>query len=156
MADYTVTAANVVASAYAVRLAPNLIQPTAQTITSFRPGINVAGAAITAGQPVYQNPATGDFFPADANGTSPLYKVIGIAENTAGIGQPVSIITEDPNFTPGITTLVIGDVVIVSATAGGLTEAANKASGWFVSVVMVAYSTTQAVLKIIRADAAKV
>ncbi len=155
MADYTVTAANVLASTSAIRLPPNLITPTAQTLTSFRPGVNIAGASITAGQPVYQHPATGDFWPADANGASPLYKVIGIAENSAAAGQPLNIVTDDPFFTPGITTLLIGDIVIASSTVGGVTEAGSKTAGDKVTVLGVAYSTTQMVLKIIRSDVAK-
>lgn len=152
MADYTVVAANVIASTSAIRFEPNTFTGLA---TGAKPNINVCGAAITAGQPVSQDPDTSLFYPADANALTPLYKVIGIAENSAGIGQPISIVIEDPYFTPGITALAIGDIVIVSNTSGGLVESAGKASGWFVSVVMVAYSTTQVKLKIIRTDVAK-
>lgn len=151
MADYSVTAANVLASSSASRFEPN---STIGLATGARPHINVAGAAITAGQPVCQDPATSFFYPADANGADPLYKVIGIAENSAGAGQPVSIVTEDPFFTPGCT-MLIGDVIIVSGTVGRICEAADKASTWCTSVLGAAYSTTQMKLKIIRTDVPK-
>lgn len=149
--DYTVTAASVLASSSAIRFEPNSLVGLA---TGARPNINVAGAAITAGQPIAQDPATSLFYPADANGADPLYKVIGIAENAAAIGQPVSIVTEDPYFTPGCPMLV-GDIIVLSATAGRVCPATDIASGWFAAFLMVAYSTTQAKLKIVRVDVAK-
>jgi hypothetical protein len=152
MADYVQTAASVAASAQAVRL-----QPTPAWIANASgvatPNLFLAGATITAGQPVYQG-TDGLIYPADANGADPLYKVIGLAENGAGINQPVSIVVSDPAFTPGCT-LLIGDVIIASNTVGKICEAANKASGWFVTVLGVAWSTTQMALNISRSDVAK-
>ncbi len=156
MADYTVTAANVIASTQAIRY----VTPG---VTSFEikgdaqkaiPKVLVAGETITAGQPVYQNSSSLAIYKADANASDPAYKVIGISENGAAAGQPISVCESDPAFTPGCT-MAIGDVVILSATAGGITEAANKASGWFVSSLGVAYSTTQMDFKIVRSDVAK-
>lgn len=153
MGDYSVTASSVLASSFASRFAPNAAATISAVAVSARPGINVAGAAITAGQPVYQG-ADFAFYPADANGASPLYDVVGIAENSAGIGQPVSIITQDLYFTPGCT-MAIGDIIILSGTAGGIAPAADLASGWFPVVLMVAYSTTQARLSLIKGGVAK-
>lgn len=153
MADYSVTASSVRASVYAKRFRPtpeyNFIgEPPAPV-----PALSFAGAAITAGQAVYQG--TDDlFYPADANGADPLYKVVGIAENSASANQPVSIVVEDPQFTPGCAMLA-GDSIILSATPGGICPDADKASGWKVSHLMSAWSTTQAELKVVRTDVAK-
>lgn len=155
MADYPQTASLVLASTSAKRFQPTfMVAPVSGLSTSARPSMNAAGAVITAGQPVYQDPTTLAFYPCDANGADPLYKVLGFAENSAAIGQPVSIVTEDPYFTPGCT-MVIGDIIIVSGTVGRICEAGDKANGWFVSILGVAYSTTQMNLKIIRSDVAK-
>lgn len=154
MADYTVTAANVRASVYAIRFVPTPAYNFVGEPPAPVPALCFAGATITAGQPLYQG--TDDlFYPADANGADPLYKVVGIAENGAAANQPVSVVVSDPQFTPGITTLAIGDSVILSATAGGVCPDADKAAGWKVSHLMSAYSTTQAELKITRTDVAK-
>lgn len=154
MPDYTVTAANVLASAYAIRFIPYPPFVLRGTPEIPVPNVCLAGAAITAGMPVYQDATTNLFHPADCNGADPLYKVVGIAENSAGIGQPVSIVVSDPQFTPGCT-LAIGDIPIVSATPGGITESANKTTGWRVSPLGVAYSTTQMTLNITRSDVAR-
>lgn len=105
--------------------------------------------------PVYQSPDDGKFYKAEADGVSPLYKVVGIAENGAYAGQPVSIVVRDPYFTPGCAMLV-GDTLIVSDTAGMIAHDADKSSGWKVSTLGVAFSTTQMDLNITRSDVAKV
>jgi hypothetical protein len=155
MADYAQTASSVLASAQAVRLVASpawTLQGSGPSAVPV-PNLLLAGAAITAGQPVYRG-TDSLVYPADANGADPLYKVEGIAENSAGIGQPVSVVVSDPAFTPGCT-LAIGDVIVVSATAGKICEAADKTSGWFVSILGVAWSTTKMALNITRADAAR-
>jgi hypothetical protein len=83
-----------------------------------------------------------------------MYKVAGIAINGASSGQRVNVCYEDPNFTLGAT-VVIGDTIWASATAGGITKTASEGvvTGNFVSVLGVAISTTKINLKIIRADA---
>lgn len=152
--NLTVTAASVRASVYAKRFVPtpayNFIgEPPAPV-----PALCFAGATITAGVPVYQG--TDDlFYPADANGADPLYKVVGIAENGASANQPVSIVVEDPQFTPGCT-LAVGDTIILSGDVGRICVDSEKVAGWFVSTLGVAYSITQMGLKIVRADVVKV
>lgn len=153
MADYSVTAASVIASPSATYFAPNVLtQPTLST--SARPNVNTAGTTITAGQPVYQDPTTMQFSPADANAASPLYDVVGIAMNNAALGQPLIIVTADPQFTPGCT-LAIGDIMILSGTLGRVCPSADAASGWFVATLGVAYSTTQMKLQINKSGVAK-
>lgn len=159
MADYTVTAANVLASSGAIRFPPVpgsvLRLPPYAPATVAYANVNLAGESLTAGQPVYQDPTLLTFFRADADAASPNYKVVGIAENSAATGQPVSVLVSDPDFACGITTLLVGDIVIVSTNPGGLMEAAGKASGNKVAVVGVAKTTTTINLQIVRSDAAK-
>lgn len=116
----------------------------------------VAGATITAGQAVYLDTTTKTEKLADADGATPLYKVEGIALNGASTGQRIFVCTEDPGLTLGAT-LVIGDTIWLSATAGGITKTAAEgvATGSFVAVLGVATSTTKVNFKIIRADAVK-
>lgn len=124
----------------------------------------IAGVAIAAGQPVYQDTADLDSYNrgkaklADANASTPtaiVNGVLGLAASSAGVGQPVSICLADPAWTHGLTGVVKGDIIILSATAGGLAPAADLASGHRPSVCLVATSTTQAVLKIINGPVAK-
>ena len=85
--------------------------------------VGVAGASITAGQAVYID--TGDSNKiklADANGTAPANTFAGIALNAASSGQPVSYCTNDSSgFTIGATVLA-GDTIWLSPTAGGITK----------------------------------
>jgi hypothetical protein len=154
MADYTVTPANVLASALALRLAvglaPSGLYGTKLPVYYAQP---TAGADIEAGQPVYQAADT-FFYLADANGADPLYKVAGVTENRARAGQPLSIVYFDPAFQPGFT-LAIGDTLILSATVGRICPDADKATGWFVSTLGVGISTTKMALNITRSDAAR-
>lgn len=134
MADLSITAASVVPSANARRIS------------------RVAASTITAGQVVYQLTA-GTVAPADANGASPLFNVLGIAENGGGTGQRISVITEDPALAIGAT-VVIGDVFILSATAGGIADVADAAAGHYVTVLGVAVSTSAINFKPVAAGAA--
>ncbi len=101
----------------------------------------IAGATLTAGQPVYFD-TDGSAKLADADGASPLYKVRGITVNGAAAGQDVDVCTRDPAFTPGFT-CAIGEVYIVGTTAGAINLASDKTTNWRVSVLGVGISTTQ-------------
>jgi hypothetical protein len=153
MADYVQTPGNVLASIFALRLQPIPAFTVRGAPPSSIPNVLIAGAAITAGQPVYQG-IDNLFYPTDANGADPLFKVVGMAENNAGIGQPISVVYYDPQFTPGCA-LLVGDIPIVSATAGKICPSSDMASGMFVSPLGVAFSVTQMSLNITRADVAR-
>jgi hypothetical protein len=114
-----------------------------------------AGATITAGQTVYYDSATNTYKLADADSAT-AHGVAGIALNGASSGQPLSICTEDPAFVIGAT-LVIGDTVWQSATAGAMTKVSTEgiASANYVSVMGVAVSTTAMAFHIISAGAVK-
>ena len=123
MADISVTAANV---------AP-VSGPYAD---------GVAAVAITAGQAVYQL-AAGTWGLAQRDGTqieAGLYG-LGIALNTAGIGQPLKIGLAGSDVTCG-GTVAVGTVYTLSATAGGWTADA-AASTNYNSVFALGKSTTR-------------
>lgn len=210
MANYTVTASGVLASAYAKRLTANNAYTVIDGIAV--PTTLLAGCTITAGQPVargsdeyvYLADATrittqtsgslvvgrryiittfiaGDSFTNVgaasnetgvvfvATGTTPttwtnlsvlddadaIYKVEGIAENGASRGQAISVVKEDPMFTPGCV-VAVGDMGILSADIGRIGVAGDLAPGMYNSVLWNAWSLSQVNLKIIRADAVRV
>ncbi len=110
-----------------------------------------AAAAITAGQVVYRND-DGDFDLADANGTTPAFRVAGIALNDADVDQPVQICTGDVAFVPGAT-LTPGTIYILSGTTPGGIEAASAATvGWNVQVLGVAVSASVLYFKIVNSN----
>jgi hypothetical protein len=136
MANLAITAANVLASATAIR------------------GSGIAGAAITAGQPLYADATDSNKLkPADANVSAATANVVGIALNNAAAGQPVSYVVRDSNFVSG-GMMTVGAVYALSATAGSMNPVADQASGDFSTVVMVAKSATVAVLAPIVSGAA--
>lgn len=135
---YTITAANVQASAYADK------------------DSGIAGEVITAGMPVYKNAADGNkLYKADTNQSLAASKVVGLALHGASPGQPLLYAKKDPKFVPGIT-LVAGDIVLAGATAAGdLAPVADLATGWFPVIVGVANSTTEMNLNITPGGIAK-
>lgn len=135
MADISITAANVIPSANAkiVRKA--------------------AAETITAGQAVYLN-TSGLVAKADANLSAAASTVYGIAANGGGAGQLINVVKEDPALVIGAT-VAIGDILILSATAGGIAQAADLASGHYGTVLGIAISTTAINFKPIAAGAAK-
>ena len=130
MADYSITAANVLASSRALKKT------------------GVAGAAITAGQPLYEDAADGKKLKlADANDTELKAEVVGIALHAAAAGQPVSYVYQDDDFTPG-TTLAVGAILVLSGTAGGIAPSSDLATGMRTTLLGVAKSTTKARINI--------
>lgn len=143
MADKTLTPANVILSSAAVC------------------SVGIAGATITAGQPVYRDTADLDTYGqgklklADANVAAPVCTVAGIAAHGASAGQPLKFAVSDSAFTHGLTTVAAGDVLVLSATAGGIAPAADIASGMYPVVLLVATSATQGILSITNGTVAK-
>lgn len=131
MADISITAANVLGSSTAVRL------------TQYK-----AGEAVTAGQIVYLN-SSSQWVKLDLNAAATgngVTDIRGIAENSApASGQPLSVVTEDSDFTVG-GTLTNGSALYGSTTAGGITHDV-PASGSYPVYIGQAKSTTKAVIK---------
>ena len=92
-----------------------------------------AGVAINAGQSVYVA-ADGTLGLYDANAAAPANVFAGIALDSGAAGQPIVVAKTDPNFGPGFT-LAAGEVVVGSATPGGLCPVADLASGTVPTVV---------------------
>lgn len=127
MADISVTAANVIATNNATVKASG-----------------TSGAAITAGQGVFLDPATGKVSPARANSASSTHasNIVGVALSSApGVDQPITYATSgDVTFGGGLTQ---GQVYVVSAAAaGGIAPYSDLASTNFVAFLGVAVSST--------------
>ena len=129
------------------------------TAGSVLPGTNakirqgVAGATITAGQPLYYDSASSSLKLADANVSATLATVVGIALQGASSGQRVEYVYDDDDFTPGATlSLATPDfgVYVLSATAGAIAPHSDLAAAMYPVVLFVAKSSTKAILKIIN------
>jgi hypothetical protein len=119
-----------------------------------------AGATITHGQTLYED--TSDL---DSNGTPKLKladadsttaavrKCAGTALHGAVSGEPIQYVEEDPEYTPG-GTLVVGTSYYLSDTPGGIMPVADLEIGDYPTFLFVAYSTTQANMKMVQGTAA--
>lgn len=125
-ADKSVTAANVLAS-------------TSASISS-----GFAGEAVTAGQPVFKDVATGKWLLSDANVTAKA-KVDGVTLHAAALNQPLQVVTKDPDFTPGIT-IASGETIVLSATAGAVCPDADITSTGKKIIMMVGTGSNKASL----------
>jgi hypothetical protein len=136
MADLTVTAANVVKGARAKILS------------------GTYGAAVTAGQTVYADPAdSGRYKPADADSaTAAVRATAGIALNSGSAGQPADI-QEGGRITIGAT-VAVGTIYVQSDTPGGIMPAADLETGDTVTVLGIGVSASQIDLNIHRSGVA--
>lgn len=100
MADIVITAANVLPSAAA------------------RFSQQKAGVAITAGQFLYFDTASGTVKLAKANGAAPINSLFGVAAENAAANQQVLVITSDPALAIG-GTIAAGALAWLSALAAG-------------------------------------
>lgn len=123
MADLTITAANVLPG------------------TGAQIDQGIAGAAITAGQALYKEAATGLYKLADCNSATAEVRVaVGIALNSASSGQSVGVLTSG-TYTVGAT-VTNGTAYFLSGTAGGIRPAADNVTGDYPCTVGIAVSTT--------------
>ena len=133
MADITVTAANVKAGANAV----------VKTVT--------AGVAINAGQVVYQDTSDKKYKLADADALATA-KVAGIALNDAATDQPLEVQTAGDIDVGG--TVVVGEVYLVSVTAGGIAPEADVLTGDYVSILGIGTVSNKLKMQILISDIA--
>ena len=122
MADLTITAANVVAAANAVRES------------------GTAGATITAGQLVYLDTTDMKYKLADNNGAAALRVPNGIALNGAANNQPL-VIQKAGDITIGAT-MTAGVAYYLSDTPGGICPVADIASGEYPCIIGIAKSAS--------------
>jgi hypothetical protein len=107
-----------------------------------------AGATLTAGQLVYLDTADTDTNGigkaklSDANGAAALRVVDGIAISGASAGQPVAYCTYDPALVIAASGLTANQILLSSATAGGIAPSADLTTGWYLTVIGVVKSGT--------------
>lgn len=88
-----------------------------------------AGAAVTAGQVVYKEAATGLAKLADCDSATAEARIpYGIALHAASVNQPLKVARPGAVINMGAT-LTAGTEYWLSGTAGGICPAADKASG---------------------------
>ena len=127
MADISVTAANVKKGSGAT------------TITG------TAGETITAGQVLYLDTADNEYKKADADASASAVAA-GIALCGAADGQPI-IIQTGGNINIG-GTVTVGEIYVVSATAGGVAPEGDLTTGNYVTVLGIGTTTANIALKI--------
>jgi len=137
MADLSQTATSVVAGTTGVRRIFNA----------------TLAETVTAGMPAYKT-STGTYGKAKADDSTKC-NVAGYFEQGGAAGQKVNVVSLDPNANLGITG-AIGDIIVLSATAGMIAPAADVASGDFVTVLGVFNTTTTVNWSPIAAGAAVV
>jgi hypothetical protein len=133
MADVSITAANVVAGANAV------IQH------------GIAGATVTAGQPLYRDSSDGRLKLADCDASATTAACVGLALHGASNGQPLAFTADDDDFTVGGTVAV--GIYVLSGTAGGIAPVADLAAADYVVFIGAAKSTSKMKVKIVNAGA---
>lgn len=122
-ADLTITAANVVKGS------------SAKTETG------VAGATVTAGQPLYREASSGKYKLSDANSaTAEVRAVHCISLHAAAANQPLTCVTEGP-VTIGAT-VTVGAGYYASGTAGGIAPVADMITGIYPTFLGFATSST--------------
>ena len=111
-----------------------------------------AAVVVAAGQAVYRN-ASSKFALADADGATPLFRVVGIAVNSAKADQPLQVCTGDSAFVCGAADVEIGQVYVLSATAGGIAPVTDLVNPMNCQVIGVGISATEIYLKLIVSNA---
>jgi hypothetical protein len=123
------------------------------TDTSVAPGSGcvttsgTAGATITAGAPVYVDTANSNVIKlADANASALTATVAGIAMHGASSGQPIAYATD--GFVTYNAAFTASKAYILSNTAGAIAPIADHTTGWYMSLIGIAHTTTSLRLRI--------
>jgi len=107
-----------------------------------------ASVAIAAGKVVYRT-AAGLAGLADSDAGAALNaEAFGIAVNTAGIGEPVTVAKNGTTITQAGTTFTKGLVYFVSNTAGGIAPQADIGAADYVTSLGIASSTSALIIDI--------
>lgn len=128
MAELTITAANVI------------------PVTGYTYIDGVAGETVTRGMVVYLKAADSRYWKSQHDGTAAESTAVGVALNDAGAGQPIRIMTSGSLGLGAI--LTVGVVYCVGATAGSICVDADVGSADYKTIVGVASTTSNLVLKI--------
>jgi hypothetical protein len=103
------------------------VTPGSVLFTSGTKITGTAGAAVTAGQAVYEDSTTSTLKLAQADGTAAEVAAVGIALHAAGSGQPLVYAAQGSVINIGATTST-ATTYVVSATAGGVAPQADLVS----------------------------
>jgi len=133
MADLTITAANVLAEAFATQVD------------------GVAGETITQGMPLFLH-TDDELYKADDT-TALRAACVGIALNGASNGQPIKYLS-DGGYNPGAT-VAIGTTYGITDTAGGIGPISDRGSGDFITILGTATTTSRIELAISASGVAK-
>lgn len=106
------------------------------------------GETVTKGQAVYKKAADSLYYKADANASSATAEARGIAI-TGGVANGYIVMLKSGYVNPGAT-LTKGETYVVSATAGGIAPLADVTTGWYVTILGIAESTSSLNVNIIR------
>ena len=128
MADLVVTAANV-------------IRGTNATV-----GTGDAGETITAGQCVYKDTTDLNKYKRCDNSAEASARIAGIALSGASNGQPISFVMAG-DVNPGAV-VTVGEIYLVSTTAGGIAPEADVVSTEYVSIIGVGTTASNIQVKI--------
>ena len=109
-------------------------------------------SAVTAGQVVYKDSTTSNRAPADADGAADMRVVEGIALGGAAADQPF-IVQTDGDIELG-SIITVGEIYVLSDTAGGIMPAADLEAGDYVSIIGVGISNTTIRLGILNSGVA--
>jgi hypothetical protein len=100
-----------------------------------------AGAAVTAGQAVYLDPADGTFKLADDNSATAAARIpYGLALHGAAAGQPLTVQSSGPVVVGAA--LSAGVAYYLSDTPGGICPVADLATGEYPALLGMATSAT--------------
>lgn len=99
------------------------------------------GETVTQGQAVYRKEADGEYYKADADlGTAPEAVVEGVAI-TPGVADDYGYVVTSGPVTIGAA-LTVGEIYVLSGTAGGICPEADLATGDRVTILGVATSAS--------------
>lgn len=102
-----------------------------------------AGETLTAGQTVYRKESDGRAWKADSDTGNPATAdCIGICLNAATAGQPVNVATPGSIVDIGAT-MTLGDIIILSDTAGGLAPIADVDNTDYLCIIGVCTDVTE-------------
>jgi len=130
----------------AIAITAGSVIPSSSAVIKY----GVAGETITAGQVLYVEAVTLLLKLCDANSTASIATAAGIATNGASVNQRVYYCTEDTGGFAIGATILSGDTLWTSGTAGGITKTgADNVNPVYATVLGVMTSTTLARIKIV-------
>lgn len=114
------------------------ITATSVLFTSGTKITGTAGAAVTAGQALYEDSSASTLKLAQCDGTAAEAAAVGIALHAAGTGQPLTYAGNGSTINIGATTAKT-TAYMVASTAGGVAPQADLTSGQ--RIVYLGYAT---------------